>query len=138
MVQTKIRKCFGCIIWRYVYAFGLKVSAITYMILLIVILNIYTCMLLIILIIKWSELLLFDHCYQCAFSTVTVKPSTIHGILQTIHKSLLDLELKKDKQQADLAVKFVAKATTSFILHIKVKKYLNLLQSNFVILTRWD
>lgn len=55
-------------------------------------------------------------------STVTVKPATIHGILQTIHKSLLDLELKKDKQQADLAVKFVAKATTSFILHIKVKK----------------
>lgn len=59
-------------------------------------------------------------------STVTVKPATIHGILQTIHKSLLDLELKKDKQQADLAVKFVAKATTSFILHIKVKKYIYL------------
>lgn len=62
---------------------------------------------------------------------MTVKPSTIHGILQTIHKSLLDLELKKDKQQADLAVKFVAKATTSFILHIKVKKiYPNYVQCN--------
>ncbi|XP_062615887.1 E3 ubiquitin-protein ligase listerin-like [Saccostrea cucullata] len=48
-----------------------------------------------------------------------VKPSTVHGILQTIHKSLADLELNKDKQQADLAVKFVAKATTSFFLHLK-------------------
>lgn len=58
---------------------------------------------------------------------MTVKPGTIHGILQTIHKSLLDLELKKDKQQADLAVKFVAKATTSFILHIKVKKNIQIM-----------
>ncbi|XP_056016029.1 E3 ubiquitin-protein ligase listerin-like isoform X2 [Ostrea edulis] len=48
-----------------------------------------------------------------------VKPATVHNILQIIHKSLMDLELKQDQQQADLAVKFVAKATTSFFLHLK-------------------
>lgn len=68
-----------------------------------------------------------------------VKPATIHGILQTIHRSLLHLELKKDKQQADLAVKFVAKATTSFILHIKDSSMLHageeLLLSLFTICT---
>lgn len=51
---------------------------------------------------------------------LTVKPATVHNILQIIHKSLMDLELKQDQQQADLAVKFVAKATTSFFLHLKV------------------